>query len=111
MKSKAPLTQTNQEKFQGRNKSKLWREQQQEEGQKSTLLRLLETKSRDQRQNKTDAASRSNFGGEKLLLNSEDKSAKLEQVEVQTYIPMQMKMPIIGTGAADGDAFNVFWML
>ena len=59
MKSKAPLTQTNQEKFQGRNKSKLWQEQQQEDGQKSTLLRLLETKSRDQRQNKTEDEQKS----------------------------------------------------
>ena len=45
------------------------------------------------------------------MLNSEDESAKLEQVEVQTYILMQKKMPIVGTGASGGDAFNVFWML
>ena len=45
------------------------------------------------------------------MLNTEDKSVKLEKVEVQTYIPMQMKMPIIGTEGADGDAFNVFWLL
>ena len=68
MKSKAPLTQTNQEKFQGRNKRELWREQQQEEGQKSTLLRLIETKSRDQRQNKTDAPSQTNFGEKSFCL-------------------------------------------